>query len=1714
MKKGYMCMFFAFAVLSTLNSLAQTCSPNCVNINASVLYNSGTGTYYSVVNWTDIISNYSCSGPVDYQVLTRSGRELLSGNSGGSSSFTIQDACQFNDGVKVFIENGLGGCWSEITFKKGAPVIMGRRVSVYCDHPMVSDPSVLIDDTKPTAFVTCVGSRDAEFAADWVFAKECDPGVQDTVKQILREWEFHDKDGRRAVAYDTIDVMLFPEIDDNHLYCQDRDTVYCGIPTIGVGPFFTYDSLNTGICDTIYFVEISDEDEDGMLEFSSTDFDSKCGLAIHVDSEKFGNECETIYKVSVDIKQDCYGTAQSAGQCPVVPPVGVAPNMAQQIAPGYWRCTFWLTDLDTVPPKALPKFDDIDEDRVLWSNVIDDVGFGSPTTHCFTSTQGAPIVVVPTSSHECDAHTYIPPICVYDDWSGVKQAKASIPGFGSFSLSSNDEDCEIIIGLDTCIGKCYESHTTVKLPKSEEPYQILYEIYDNCHNIDSVYAYLYIKDLVKPVPVLDKRVTVSLGGKKSWVKAETFDEGSWDNCGINMILARRQDWKEACIDLCDSVRTCCVTEHHDTLRMAFLQPDKHLDEVEAHYVKTLDWLRNDGVPCGNLIYNAWQYDLMKYATLNCVEHPYSVDDDYFRKIFLQCYEDYLYGDHVNNTESFDINPETPVEYCFDRWGFVDPYFSPGCEEHVTSPEGGLVGLNQIDELLESEKALVNLYETIGGGWAEDVPFSCDDACGPVKVEVLVIDYWCNFSIAWTNVWVEDRIPAQVAQDVVDGTISCKAFKTAEHDVEGEDHPVSIQYIVDQAKDGSDAAMNALDDIFGGYEKAWKDAYNNYVDIDGNPVGLDIAFPDSVCECSSDIEYVRVFDDHLGYIWKDSLITDCYYTPDTSYFQQGVVVANCDTNVYCDQTVWCDIDHCGEGFIYRKFKIWQGCPASFYDSDEVPDSIKHPVDTIFRIQKIEVSNECGLSKYMFDVPGDTTISTCGLEYDPNGSGNLVGEAGPENTGQATYIFEDDDCRLVGIGHEDKVFDIVGGDEFCKKIIRTWYFADWCAAGGTPLEGSWWIRNSDFVVGSCEQKILIYDSSLPECTISGPADENGILEVGSCDLDLSFDVTATDACGLTEYYWQIKDIRGGDAVIADEGYGDLEGDSVTFTIAVEGLLHSEYLLKVQVVDDCNNESYCEYAFTAVSAKKPTPICVTSLTAELVGYDSDSDGDIDGANNVVWAAEFDQSSQAACGESNDSLDFYVEFVTGDESQDVFDIDRVADSILVTCEHIGTRMVRMWVYDRSVGSADYCDVLVVTQNNTMACEAAIIENAGSLMGTIEDEAGNVVELVQVMAESNLALNSISSGTDGTFEFEAQMGAEVILTPRKNINPTNGINTNDLVLLLNHVTGAEKLASSYRELAADANRDGEINALDLLDLRQLILGEIERLPNSDSWRFTVKDYEFTTDNPASENVPEHLTISMDEETMYGNFIGMKVGDMDLDNNPKLKAPRGAEQLVFTTSDMMLEAGKTYDIPMSATSFRDIAGYQYTLQVNEEAATIAGFSVNGSLEYLDENNFGKRHLADGMLTTSWNATSKGASAEWGETIYTVKLIAKQNVRLSDVLAIGGKLTGAESYQYGKRLDVSLEFDALNLGDEVTLFQNRPNPARTFTNIEFYLPSEESIKLIITDVAGKTIKRFDGVYPRGKHSIALEKDELPAGEVYFYSLVAGDEVKSKKMVFVR
>ena len=1595
-----MLQMFAFVVLGALSASAQV-GPNCTHINASV--GSDDTARILVREFVTNADQIRAQGDsLDIEIVGSYGQRILyMENIGADYELTLY-ACPYIGRqltINVSLSSGSstsGTCWSYLTFKQyNAPVIMGTSYTLYCLDPAVTLTPDDIGYPLPVPFaqIPCQAlDEEADYVADWLMYvnNSCDSlgtAAEDTVKIVLREFEAYSKDGHRGVGYDTLYVLRLPQITLMNTYCAERDTIYCADEKIG--PYMVVEDLrpsseeqaNGDMCDTICFI--------------SDYIDPKCGISVNVEVADFEDHgCMQQTRYTVSIKQSCYG-APPMTTC-MVPTMG---NVLDSIGVGYWECTFWLINLDTVPPLVECALDEKANADLIHEDTL----------------------YIPAGSHDCAAHSYVPPAYVHDTCAGVKFVKAIIPGIATVVLEQSEDDHYL-----------YESHKQVKIPHGL-PVPIYYEAYDSCHNIGYDTCWVKVKDLTKPVTVCDKGVTVSLSGKKVWVDAETFNEGSWDNCGINLLLARRKDWTEACVDLCDDYHVACYNDHYDTLWCADLEDNKHIDEVEAHYYKTMQWLKEDGRECSELLWNAWVYDLCKYYMLNCVDHPYEVDEHYFNKLLKEfgCYAEF---EGVTNIT----------------------------DEHI------------------------DMWSQLGGGWSDAVPFDCDDACSNVEVELLAIDYWCNWSKSWTTVRVEDKTPVDIEYDVHDELeISCSGYKANMYEYAESAHPVSIEYLVNAAKEGDKEALAELDTLFGGYDKVWRDEYGN------TPDHTEGGYYDIHCYCDTYTKKTKVYDDHLGYIWKEVEYDSCYSYEHEYETYFGQVVVNCGQAVKCEQKVWCEFDHCGQGYIYREWKFIQGCPEG--SEDHYYPS--HHADTIKRKQIIWVGSGCELQKGMFYKPFVDEVVTCGIEYDE--AGNATGDLSPEYTGYPEYMF-DDDCRIVGINYSDKVFKIVGGDEACYKIIRTWYFMDWCYLGGKPENSAYWWLDPEYdgKVIEWEQKIIVKDTIPPVCTFE---EELETVDAAGCYYTLDQTVYVNDSCGALSYYWELFELKGDDKETVETGEGELDGSIMaSFDVVVDGLGTGSYQLKVRVTDECQNESYCIDYFDVEAGKKPSAICITSLTAELNPMDLDEDGEVDTAMVTIWANEFDRSSAPACGSDNE-LYFRIEVIDGVDD-DTWTED--ADSLVLGCEHFGTQPIRLWVIDES-GSYDFCDVMLVVQNNMGGCPD-VSANNNTISGSIQTELQQSIKEVRVQAqlENGQVLDYLTTAS-GAYAFAAALGQKVTVKPTKDVYDINGISTLDLIKMQKHILSKEKLENAYREIAADVNNDGKISTLDLVQLRKLILGKIDKLPDNTSWRFF--------DRMSNK---EQYEISPVQSAMQLDWVGVKTGDVNLDADPSRSAGRSANHLVFDVEDVKLNAGTQYMVNFRAGNFNEIAGYQYTLSFDPAAMKVVNV-IGAEALSLTDDHFALNRMNEGVITSSWNA-AEARTVEAGEVIFTLVVEASRDVQLSDVMTVNSKVTKAEAYNSLEQVsNVALSFTNSGIAtNEFALFQNSPNPFTEVTKIGFNLPQADAATLTVYDVTGKVMHTQDGEFSRGYNEFEVKQRDLTTTGVLYYQLDTDAFTATKKMIHIR
>jgi hypothetical protein len=85
----------------------------------------------------------------------------------------------------------------------------------------------------------------------------------------------------------------------------------------------------------------------------------------------------------------------------------------------------------------------------------------------------------------------------------------------------------------------------------------------------------------------------------------------------------------------------------------------------------------------------------------------------------------------------------------------------------------------------------------------------------------------------------------------------------------------------------------------------------------------------------------------------------------------------------------------------------------------------------------------------------------------------------------------------------------------------------------------------------------------------------------------------------------------------------------------------------------------------------------------------------------------------------------------------------------------------------------------------------------------------------------------------------------------------------------------------------------------------------------------------------------------------------------------------------------------------------------------------------------------------------------------------------------------------------------------TMSQNYPNPFNPTTKIEFGLPKGEFVTLKVFDITGREVSTLVNMRMlAGKYSVTFENGKNLGSGIYFYRLVAGSNVITKKMMLVK
>jgi hypothetical protein len=563
---------------------------------------------------------------------------------------------------------------------------------------------------------------------------------------------------------------------------------------------------------------------------------------------------------------------------------------------------------------------------------------------------------------------------------------------------------------------------------------------------------------------------------------------------------------------------------------------------------------------------------------------------------------------------------------------------------------------------------------------------------------------------------------------------------------------------------------------------------------------------------------------------------------------------------------------------------------------------------------------------------------------------------------------------------------------------------------------------------------------------------------------------------------------------------------FTMDAENISHK---VTWKITDGCGNVDQCESTVMVVDKKAPTPYCVSISTALMQGTP---------AMVELWAKDFDKGAFDNCtpqsklyftfdgvapifsrvneehfykGGANGSVNATAAEYNSGRAYKWIPSMRSAGKVFTTA---GDQNLNVDVWDEA-WNTDFCTVVLSIRGGTTGSRIVI-------SGTANTFTGEAVSEVAVTVDMNAPEfpMSVMTNENGLYGMDAPADLDFTVEATKVDAYDNGVSTLDLVMIQRHILGIQDFTSEFQFVAADANNDSRVTATDLTELRKLILGVSDRFAN-ESRRMVVAG---TTVNTSPITFVE---VSDKERT---DFVAVKIGDINGNAKANVNSinteSRSASKVVMSVDAAEVMSGEVVRVPVMAGSFADVAGFQYTM--NLEGASFVGIE-SGAIE-MTSANVGV--ISTDVVTMSY-ATSEAVSVNEGEVLFTLVLRADKAANVAEMMSITSEVTKSESYTSDLKVGrVDLVVRTAEAG-EIVLMQNEPNPFKSFTKVSFEMPAAAEATLTVTDVAGKVIVVRNINAERGVNTVEFTREEINVSGVAFYTLTSGEFTATKKMIII-
>ena len=630
---------------------------------------------------------------------------------------------------------------------------------------------------------------------------------------------------------------------------------------------------------------------------------------------------------------------------------------------------------------------------------------------------------------------------------------------------------------------------------------------------------------------------------------------------------------------------------------------------------------------------------------------------------------------------------------------------------------------------------------------------------------------------------------------------------------------------------------------------------------------------------------------------------------------------------------------------------------------------------------------------------------------------------------------------------------------------------------------------------DQIIKVVDKTSPDIV----AEDEVIVEIFTgadskddsyADCQNSIDVIATvnDLCnGQSPEYstltWTVSLLDSTSQLISEPLI--IYGDTAQVSSGLSSAGDVRYILW-EVEDGCNNSSVKTTKISFIDSKRPTPICIETLSTHLMS----SDGTV-----TIWASDFDRGSFDNCG----NVSFYFK---GEQGQHVPSLTFSCSDLIN--DGLQNLDIELYVIDES-GNEDFCNVQLSIIDDSNICVNSDSNGVAAIGGKIMTINNEPLQAVTLQLSERDIANSNNLGLYAFYNLPMYQDYDILASREHNYK--EGITVSDLVLIQRHILQQQEISSSYNLIAADVNGDQKISVLDIVELRRLLLGYTSQFISSPSWRF-LPDQKMK-DVPHVWPFMENLSlINLSENRMFENLTGVKIGDVNgsfIENLKNLN--QEFHNLEFIADKNDVKKGDHIFVRFRSKETTDIAGMQFTLGVKG----LRHLSSSSGAIQITGDNWGYPDAEH--ITCVWHGDQMNQKRN---ELFTLHFEVLADGLLEDMIQLNSDITQAMIYSYtGLEKDLISSWKIEHSSEEsIFLMQNEPNPFNEMTTVSFFLPQSGEVELSFFDITGTLVHSTVAIFDRGHHSMTVQKSDLKQSGVFYYQLSFGSQVKRKKMILIQ